>query len=86
MRDVAIGDIQASWQMSCGVCAKAHTSNGNVNETTSNVANQSNNSSNANSSLTYLNVNNDPSNTNSNISSQLLLLTVLQVKPMEHVT
>ena len=39
---------------------------------TSYVAKQSNNSANPNSSVSYLNVNNTTSNTNANISSQLL--------------
>ena len=44
----------------------------NVNTTSSLVANRSNNAANPNSSVSYLNVNNTPSNSNPNISSQLL--------------
>lgn len=44
----------------------------NVNSTSSLVANRSNNAANPNSSVSYLNVNNTPSNSNANISSQLL--------------
>lgn len=43
---------------------------------TSLVANRSNNAANPNSGTSYLNVNNTPSNTNPNISSQLLIVDV----------
>ena len=49
-------------------------SNGNVNSNSSHVTKRSNNDTNDNSSLSYLNVNNSPSNANSNYSSQLLTI------------
>ena len=54
-----------------GLSEKENTDNCNVNSA-SNVAHQSNNSTNTNGSVAYLNLNNDTSNTNANISSRLL--------------
>ena len=53
-----------------GCPEKVKTDNCNVNSA-SNVAMRSNNSTNTNGSVAYLNLNNSPSNTNANISSRL---------------
>ena len=45
-----------------------------MNATSDYITNQSSNTTNPNSSLTYLNVNNSTTNVNTNISSQLLSL------------
>lgn len=73
MKVSIVNKVQAG-RLSVGVWEQSHTSNGNVNDSTSNVANQTYNGTNPNSSLSYLNVNNSSSNTNSNISSQLLFV------------
>lgn len=72
-------------QLLVGHTLKVKTDNYNVNSA-SNVANQSNNSTNTNGSVAYLNLNNSPSNTNANISSRLLPIGSLQFASKQYST